>query len=204
MTAKGLLRASRSSCLLTLTWLAVAGRDLTAQESHAGACTGLTGAVGHGESFQADLGAGLAFKLVPARHPRNPQGWTIVVQASDPEHDFVAVATPPYRSSNPRYIDTGYGISAQQAVTWTLREFRFVLNEADYQGMHEALAILLWPADYSEGEIATARAAMTETVTGAGTLRIVEARTRPPGPEHPGGLIEYLEFEVELCMPELP
>ena len=122
------------------------------------------GVVFHGEVYRAEFGDGLLFRLTPATNPKNPQGWTIqVLSREGGMSDYAAVATPPYRSSNPRYLDTGYGIDAEEAVRWKIREFRFVLGDGDFQRMHAALGTALWPGEHSTEEIAAAKQALWQT-----------------------------------------
>lgn len=85
------------------------------------------------EDFRRLFGPGLVFWLTP--HP-DGSGWTIeVCEAVETScgNDFVWMVSPPYRSSNPRYLDTSYGISAAAAVKWSPRQFRFVVRKEDYE-----------------------------------------------------------------------
>lgn len=206
----------RSSCLLSprLRWLG-AGVGLgvllaalfpldrvTAREDEKDCSTvRFSGEVVKDQLFEREVGRGLLFRLNPNR-ASNPPGWTIELRSlANPENDFLWVATPPYRFMNPRYLDTSYGYSAQEAVQMSERPFNFVLNAADYQKMTEAVRTLLWSYGHSEAELAEARKVVEETQTGSGSLRILHARV---GVERVGderGWIESLKFEVELCLP---
>lgn len=162
----------------------------------------LEGSVRHGDTLSIPFADSLLFRLAPATHPNNPQGWTIqVLIRGGGDSDFVAIATPPYRWSNPRYLNTSYGMDAEEVVTWTVREFRFVTNNSDHERMHEAVSTLLWPADRSNEELEAARELIDSIPTGHGSLRIISAKTRPPDPDFPSGLIERVDFEVDLCTP---
>ena len=72
------------------------------------------------------------------------------------------VATPPYRFSNPRYVNTGYGITAEAALSWAHREFAFVAEAHDYDTAREALSVLLWSGTHTPDEVVRAQAAMEE------------------------------------------
>jgi hypothetical protein len=89
------------------------------------------------------------FELKPvAPQPGAIEGWHITVRAQKAAPgcgDFVSVATPPYRFDNPRYLDTGYGNTARDAVSRTPREFYFALTCADYKRMAAQVKRMLWP-----------------------------------------------------------
>ncbi|MGA7303762.1 MAG: hypothetical protein WBW88_02760, partial [Rhodothermales bacterium] len=68
--------------------------------------TTMSGTVEQGERFEQFFGDSLKFVLDPSKSPPNPDGWTIRVVGPDSTHDYLLVATPPYRFSNPRYLDT--------------------------------------------------------------------------------------------------
>jgi hypothetical protein len=164
--------------------------------------TTMSGTVEQGERFEQFFGDSLKFVLDPSKSPPNPDGWTIRVVGPDSTHDYLLVATPPYRFSNPRYLDTSYGHSASEAVDWTPRTFRFVVDEASFQKMNEAIGVLLWPADKTSDEIDEATATLGKTNTARGEFRILSAETSDPTSDMPMGRIEKLSFEVELCRGE--
>lgn len=115
---------TQALCRLALCCLAiVGGARCAAQTPIETLCadTRLTGSVTRGERFEAPFGDSLKFVLEPSIGPPNPDGWTIRVVGSDPAHDYLMVATPPYRFGNPRYLDTSCGYSATEAVSWTPR-----------------------------------------------------------------------------------
>jgi hypothetical protein len=165
-----------------------------------------SGEVKKGQAFEKDVNAELLFKLAPELHPANPQGWTIEIRSKEnPEHDYVWVATPPYRFSNPRTLDTAYGMSARQAVDWSPRTFAFVLNQEDYEKLNGAVRTLLWPYTYTEKERDQAEKVWNELVenhAGQGRLEIVDFRLGSAGREDEVGWIESLKFDVELCLPK--
>lgn len=189
-------------------WLCAAlllvGRPVGTAAQEPGTCadTVIAGRVERGDTFRAGLPGGLAFRLVPAIHPQNPQGWTIqVTPPGRPDLDYSMVATPPFRSSNPRYVDTGYGLSAEDALAWTPREFAWVATEEDYGAARGALDALLWPGTRSEAEVEGARAAWEALPKMGGRLVIVDGEVGPPDAEaaDAGPVIRWMAFRVVLC-----
>ena len=167
--------------------------------------TKFIGEVDKGQVFEKEFGPGLVFRLQPSTHAENPQGWTIEVRSKQhPGHDYGMVATPPYRSTNPRYLDTSYRTTAKQAVELSPRSFRFVLTEGDYEAVHEALEYLLWPGNYSRAQVEAAEKTWKEILasrTMEGRLTILDSRLGSSGPDDKTGWIERLKFEAELCLP---
>jgi hypothetical protein len=173
-------------------------------------CDTLSGRVRAGESYEQPFGDGLLFLLrANAQAPPNPEGWTIEVRRDGPGkgHDFVWVATPPYRWWNPRYIDTSYGVSAREAVARDVRSFGFVTSEAAYASLARAVDLLVSsrPVEMTEAEFEAARdsahvtwQAMLERA-GGGELRITGADVSDSTSELPGGRIERLAFTAVLC-----
>jgi hypothetical protein len=96
-----------------------------------------SGKVSAGEDSHKDLTDNLAFVLEP--------GWTIAIVPKRPEGDcreFASVANAPYRAHRDLYIDTSYGWTAEEEVSTSPREFRFVTNCADYRTESDRLAIV--------------------------------------------------------------
>lgn len=163
------------------------------------------GEVTHGQPFERSLGGDLVFRLAPSP-AGNPPGWTIEVRSRalpGPENEFSWVVTPPYRAWNPRYLDTSYGWSARDAIAFGERDFHFVMTGADYRAAAEAVRKLLWPAGLPEGELDQARRALDGVPRATGRLVIFDSRlagTEQGGP----GWIEWIRFEVEVCLPAGP
>ena len=176
-----------------------------AQPSQTPSCreTVVTGRVQQGQAFEAAFAQDLLFRLEPETHPNNPGGWTIqITPASDLQSDYLMVATPPYRFSNPRYVNTGYGITAEAALSWAHREFAFVAEAHDYDTAREALSVLLWSGTHTPDEVVRAQAAMEELPTYPGSFLIEDGATTPPDAQRPLGEIDWIRFRVELCVPE--
>lgn len=171
-------------------------------------CAGFAGEVHAGEAFERPFGDGLLFRLRPTEHaPPNPAGWTIEVRrGEDGAHDFVWVATPPYRFYNPRDLTPSYGESAADVVAMDTRDFGFVRSEEEYETLAGLVRFLLWkPEGMTEARyeaatdsVRTRWEAMLERV-GHGRLRITDADVTGPEPHLPGGRIERLAFRVTLC-----
>ncbi len=59
------------------------------------------GEVARGQTFEKEISASLAFRLIP-----NEYGWTVSVGTPvRADADFSAVMTPPFRGMNHRYIE---------------------------------------------------------------------------------------------------
>jgi hypothetical protein len=155
-----------------------------------------------GDLYTATLTEELVLSLVPELHRQNPPGWTIRVHPADsPDSDYSMVVTPPYRFWNPRYLDTGYGVSAREALERTPRDFAFVASSADYDAARGALDVLLWSGAYTQEEIASANRTMDALKTYPAELSIEDGDVTPPDAIHPSGTIDWIRFRVELCIP---
>jgi hypothetical protein len=156
------------------------------------------------EAFEKAIGRDLIFRLEPNREPKI-SGWTIEIhpknEAPGEYTEFVYVVTPPYRSTNARYLDTSYGATAKEAVAWTPRTFYFVLDKGDYKRAGDALDKLLWPYNYSEGELDAAGKVLDNLRKGEGELRIVDSRVSEGKSDKESGKIEWLKFAVDLKFP---
>ena len=69
-----------------------------------------------------------------------------------------------------------------------LREFYFVLNEADYRGASDALQILLWPYSYSKQQIDAAEGAHAKVCKGRGKLMIRDLKLNALEPGERAGI----------------
>jgi hypothetical protein len=108
----------------------------------------LQGSVRRGETFERQVAPGLIFRLEP---DPGAYGWFISVEGIDgTSGNYAGVVTSPYYGMNDLYIagwhfrnanNTGPNESGQSNVNapGTTREFRFVLNEADYKKESEIL-----------------------------------------------------------------
>jgi hypothetical protein len=162
----------------------------------------VTGRVREGEAFEREIPGGLVFRLIPSAPPVS--GWQIQVTAATleaPEDELSWSVTPPLRYWNPRYLETSYGWTAQQAVDYGERPFRFV-RPADLAAATEAVRALLWPGEVSADSLKTARARWEGLRVFEGVLRVLDARVEP-SPDGSGRIAE-LGFEALLCVPMDP
>lgn len=98
-------------------------------------------------------------------------------------------------------MDTSYGLTADQALSLTPRRFAFVASPEEYAVATEALDILLWPGTHAPEQVEAATATIAALRTYPGTLSILDGGTIPPDSAHPLGLIEWMSFRVDLCLP---
>lgn len=168
------------------------------------------GEVTEGQTFQRKFGDNLLFRLNPK--PAH-FGWTIEIrpqpQNAATDSEYVWVVTPPYRSYNPRDIDTSYGTSAQEAVGYSPRDFNFVLNEEQFNraGDLVGLAVMSRPQSdqrtqeefekASENAIRDLRAFSVSK----GRLTILDSHLTAPVGEKDPGSIKWLKFNVEVQVP---
>ncbi len=170
----------------------------------------LSGEVSRGQEFHREIGAGLVFALTPtAIDPGAIEGWHIEVFLKDRPKDqqcdeFAWIATPPFRSSNARYLDTSYGTKAEDAVKWSPREFQFVLTCDDYKRERQWVDRLLWQYNNSEEQVQEAYRKLGSSPMGKGLLKILDSRISPAEKAAGGdnlGRIDWLKFEVEISLP---
>jgi hypothetical protein len=158
------------------------------------------GVVDDGQSFQHVVNEEYTFRL-QSTADSVLSGWTIEVRTprlAEPENELSSVATPPHRFWNPRYIETSYGWTAQQAVEFGDRDFSFVRPD-NYARLHEALVRLLWPNGATDAELEPAQHLYDETPRYPGRLRIVESTITPTSDGV--GRLSRIRFDVSLCVP---
>jgi len=166
------------------------------------------GEVSGGHQFSQAISRNLTFNLVPTK-----SGWTIEiapqgVNGAGPS-EYIWVVTPPYRSSSPRYLDTSYGVSAEEAVHETPRSFNFVLNEVQYQQASRLvdLAISSYPlSDHRsqeelEKESRDAAAALMKFPVSVGQLLILDSRITSTKDSKDSGSLDWIKFEAILRVP---
>jgi hypothetical protein len=148
------------------------------------------------------------FSLVPSN-----SGWTIeinpqVVNGNGPS-EYIWVVTPPYRSSNPRYLDTTYGVSAEEAVHETPRSFNFVLTEAQYYEASRLVDLAISSRPLSdhrsqeelEKESKDAVAALMKLPVAVGQLLILDAKITSFRDSKDSGSLDWIKFEAILRVP---
>jgi hypothetical protein len=162
--------------------------------------TRFAGIVEDGQSFEHVVNGDYTFRL-QSTADSELSGWTIEVRTprlAGPENELSAVATPPHRFWNPRYIETSYGWTARQAIEYGDREFSFVRFE-DYARLNEALVRLLWPNGATDAELEPARRTYDGMPRYPGRLRILDSTITPTSDGT--GRLGRVRFDVELCVP---
>lgn len=165
-----------------------------------------------GQTFRKNIGHGLAFVLMPDSMGGGITGWTIAIspqgKASDPDcEDFLWVVTPPYHFQNVRYLDTQYGVTAQEAVRDSPREFSFVLNCADYETERKLGELAIYPSSESKQKVEEAQAKLGSSPLGKGRLWIEDSKITPGHDSATGqdlGAIHWIKFKVEIKFPAIP
>jgi hypothetical protein len=136
-----------------------------------------------GVSFTYPLPSGLEFRL-----PYAAGGWAIIVgPRDDPEADFLAPASPPFRSAPHRVIGTGFGVTAQDSVRVSPRELRFVLSRRDAQAARDMASAAL------VGDVRRLKD-LDRLTTGTLTLRITDADADEE-------VVRWVGFDGEACVP---
>ena len=164
------------------------------------------GTVHRDEIWRHPIGGGLEFRLTPMSGVSSG-AWDIGIWPVDSVPiDYAAVATPPYRSINPRDIEgwhfrnrdnTGSNrgdVNAPQDV----REFLFVENRVDLDTCWAALERVMWPYNYADAVVDHAAALLESLATGSGALRITSLFLTPPG-RGEQATIDSMRFEVTLA-----
>jgi hypothetical protein len=165
-----------------------------------------SGEVLKGRNFERQVGANLFFRLVP-----DELGWSISMGNKAARENFCSVVTPPYRGMNALRIEGWHFRNSDNSgpnepgpknvnAPQELREFYFVLNEANYRSAFDALQILLWPYSYSKQQIDAAEGAHAKVRKGRGKLIIRDLKLNVLELGKQAG-IERMTFDVELSFP---
>ena len=178
------------------------------------------GEVSAGEEFHKDLNDELAFylELEPNTLPFPVGEWSIEVSPKQPDtacttfesivtppyrYRFASVVTGPYRYHNDMMIDMSYGLTAEDEIKSSPREFNFVTNCNDYRTESKRLEIVLWPYNWTEEEANKALADLGSSPLGKGRLWITGSRISHANdtPDNKLGNIEWMRFTVEIRLP---
>jgi hypothetical protein len=194
--------------ILWLLCVALSGPSADARDKR----INFSGEVSQGQTFRKSIGYGLQFVLMPASARGGITGWTIEVAPQGPPSDqqcsdYVWVVTPPFRFQNARYLDTGYGITAQEAVRASPREFSFVLNCTDFKTELHRLDVVLWPYSYLKERVDEAMPKLGSSPLGKGRLWIEGYRITPGGISPVGnepGAIHWIRFKIQVEFPATP
>lgn len=157
-----------------------------------------SGKVSQGAEFRKPLNSELEFVLEP--------GWSITIVPHRPSGDcreLASVVNPPYRAHRELYIDMSYGWTAEDEVSTSPREFRFVTNCTDYRTESDRLNIVLWPYTATPQKCEEALAKLGTSPVGKGTLWITDSRIShsEDTPDEKLGKIEWMTFSVEIRLP---
>ncbi len=91
----------------------------------------MKGMVRAGEGWQAAIGQGWVFRMVPIPPSgKGYTGWDLVMdrEMGGGYPDALLLATPPYGSLSEREIGTTFGLRAQDAIAWGPRRFHFLTS----------------------------------------------------------------------------
>ncbi len=165
------------------------------------------GQAAEGQSYRKSIGPGLDFVLMPNQDWTT--GWIIKILPDDnscdlSSGDFLSIATPPYHFQNMRYLDTQYGITAQEAVRNSPREFSFVLNCADFETESKWLDLVIYPYIASKQEVDDALSKLGSSPLGKGRLWIEDSKITPGHTSDRAedlGAIHWIKFKVEVKFP---
>src|SRR5215472_16512677 len=131
----GRVRTRRSACLYVMCVGFALGHALAAPQRFCQRVT-LQGEVNSGQQWQASLGQGWVFRILPIPPlPEDYSGWDLVVDRDPPAGypDALLLATLPYNSINEREIATTFGLRAQDAIGWNPRSFHFLTGVGQFR-----------------------------------------------------------------------
>jgi hypothetical protein len=192
------------------------GRTDSTQAGTAGAnCAHVlfSGEVTRGQEFDHMLPNDLEFHLFPAKALVGKTdvsiGWTIFIgRPGDRSENYIGIATPPYHGPNAGGIEawhfrnednTGPN-TGQVNVPTDIRDFSFVLNEAEYQKLFDAVNLVEHVPNATAEQRPNAEDFLLHGPRQPGRLTIVEMKL--------GGLekgtqpwFESMKFNVDLCFP---
>ena len=166
-----------------------------------------TGEVSAGQAYTHEFTKGLALYLNPSRAL---EGWNIEVVPTEPQRiecsEYAGMATPPYHFENDRYLDTSYGVPAQEAVKRSPRTFEFVTNCADALVQSELVDLQIYSSALSPKAVEERIRALRKPRLGQGRLDILESRVTPgklvPGSDkRETGAIDWIRFRVQITLP---
>jgi len=147
-----------------------------------------SGEVREGQEFRKDLNADLEFVL------HLPGGFDVISKHAGGSCNLSSwVANPPLRAHHNTEIGPIYDWSAEQEAQTSPREFRFVTNCADYQGLY----------DLSQADAGKYLANLNSLAKGQGRLWITDSRVTHSHDSGPGGsgAVEWIKFSVEVRLP---
>jgi hypothetical protein len=164
--------------------------------------------ISRGHNFRQPIGHGLVLVLAAG-----DDGWTIGVSPQTVTErecgDFAGVVNTPFRNYNALYLNVSYGMTAQDAVEDSPREFNFVLSCAGLKRESTFVDRLIMssPAGMqpTEKQVAEAEAKMGTSPQGHGKLWILDHKVSAAPEDIDGknyGQIDWIRFRVEIRFPE--
>ncbi|HET9742731.1 MAG TPA: hypothetical protein VFQ00_08280 [Terriglobales bacterium] len=161
-----------------------------------------------GDKFSQEIGSGLIFRIEPWA---DEAGWQFEIGPTESKagdvDNYIGLLTPPYRDSNATQVNTGWGVTAQDAVKRP-REFKFLLSEKQAPKAEAVLDQVLWPSSHHAME--KALDILAGFPYGTGEFKVLDSKITPGTPV-PGysnceaghcGQIQWIKFEVHLIVPQ--
>ena len=147
----------------------------------------LQGEVSAGQFWQASLGQGWVFRILPIPPGQGGySGWDLIVDRDPPAGypDALLLATLPYNSINEREIGTTFGLRAQDAIGWNPRTFHFMTDPAEYREAQQLYLELAKAGALSGAASQTGSQRMERLLrllknTAAGEFHIEDVRLNP-------------------------
>ncbi|MGI9101245.1 MAG: hypothetical protein ACR2IF_02260 [Terriglobales bacterium] len=167
----------------------------------------ITGELRAGEGFRREIGNELSFRIDPWK---DSGGWEFEIGPTAPSpkewDQYVYPLTPPYRFGGAREVNTGWGVTAQDAVR-NHRQFWFLLSRDDAVVATSVIDNVLWPK--SETDQMTALEKLASLPSGTGEFKVTNSQITPgtpvPGYSDCGngqcGKIHWIRFRVALTVP---
>jgi hypothetical protein len=161
-----------------------------------------SGKVFNGQEYRKEFASALVLRLTPTF-----SGWNIGVIPSvpcEPDEDWASVINPPYRGYNALLLDSSYGTTAREAVSYSPRVFHFLLSCGDYKRERRRLEIVLWPYTHSKKVSDDALANLGTSRHGTIKFTILQSKISPADEDVAGrnfGKIDWLRFKVDVSLP---
>jgi hypothetical protein len=169
---------------------------------------GFTGEVKTQDSFHADIGMGLTFRIEPSG---DESGWQFEIGPTRSQPDewdaYIYTLTPPWRGRHTTMLDTSYATPAQEAVATRSHQFWFLLRPSDAAKAKATLDEVLWPKTDDAQDHALKR--LGDFPMGTGELTVLSAEIEPgsaasgsPSEPQSFGHIHRISFRVALTLPK--
>lgn len=167
-----------------------------------------SGEISAGKEFRKAINEHMEFVLIP----QSNSGWDIEIVPGPQESGcdksmgfgFASVVTAPYRYHSALNINMSYGISAEDEVSSSPRDFNFVMNCKDEKTEADRLSIILWPYNFSDREVDRAQNELGSSPQGTALLWITDSKVSHASDtaDEKSGTIEWMRFVVEIKLPK--